>query len=69
MITVLVSPGQSEVLLSRAGVASSLVPFALWGGALTVALPDLWADPLGPLLETPPLVVATLVMIAIEVER
>ncbi|MDH3967693.1 MAG: NAD(P)H-binding protein [Rhodospirillales bacterium] len=102
MIAVLASSGQSEAFLSRAGVAPSLVPFALWGGALTdmalgalllirwrvrligglqllvtavylgaltVAWPALWADPLGPLLKTLPLVLATLVMIAIEEER
>ena len=36
---------------------------------LTGALPDLWLDPLGPLTKTVPLVVATLVMMAIEDER
>ena len=36
---------------------------------LTLVLPDLWADPLGPLLKTLPLALATLVMIVLEAER
>jgi uncharacterized protein YbjT (DUF2867 family) len=102
VIAVLVSRGQSDALLSRAGITPSLAPLALWGGALidmalgalllarwrvrlvgglqllviafylaalTLALPSLWTGPLGPLLKTLPLVVATLVMIAVEEER
>ena len=36
---------------------------------LTLALPGLWGDPLGPLTKAVPLIVATLVMMAIEDER
>jgi uncharacterized protein YbjT (DUF2867 family) len=102
LIAVLVSRGQSDAFLERAGVAPSLAPFALWGAALvdmalgalllvrwrvklvgglqllvlavylaalTLTVPDLWADPLGPLLKVLPLVVATLIMMAVEEER
>jgi uncharacterized protein YbjT (DUF2867 family) len=102
VIAVLISSGQSAAFLSRAGIAPSLVPFALWGGALTdmalgalllvrwrvrligglqllvtaayvlvftLALPELWTDPFGPLLKALPLAAATLIMIVIEEER
>ncbi len=38
-------------------------------GILTIGLPELWAHPLGPVTKTVPLIVATLVMIAIEDDR
>lgn len=96
------SRDQVFALLELAGVPSALLPFALWGGAVTdivlgglllfawrvrlvallqlavtavyllalsFGLPDLWLDPLGPLVKTLPIMVATLVMIAIEDDR
>ena len=42
---------------------------ALYLAWLTITAPDLWLDPLGGLVKTLPLVIATLIMMAIEEER
>jgi uncharacterized protein YbjT (DUF2867 family) len=49
-----------------AGVDAVTAVYLAW---LTVAEAGLWLEPLGPLVKTVPLVVATLVMIALEDDR
>lgn len=60
-----------RVLLTGANgfIGSHIAAAIPYLGILTFGLPELWAHPLGPLTKTVPLIVATLVMIAIEDDR
>jgi len=56
-------------LLVRLIGGLQLLVIAAYVSVLTLALPELWIDPFGPLLKVLPIAVATLVMIALETER
>ncbi len=63
--------GIGLLLRTRPGLLAAIQVVVILGYtlALGVAEPALWADPLGPLMKNLPILVAVLVLAALEVER
>ncbi len=68
----------ADIALGLAVLVRRTMPLALWGmigltlaylASATLWAPQLWADPLGPLVKTLPAAMLALVMLAIEPER